>query len=102
MSIEFFLLRVLICGHVRKGGWRKKHRELGETTLGELLPKALIYIHTAWAKFFFCFWGAGGGWWDSIIALSPTNLRKKWGLKTIFLFFRNSEIICIRICERVL
>jgi hypothetical protein len=68
MSIEFFLLRVLICGHVRKGGWRKKHWELGETTLGELFPKAWRYIHKntyilhGLNSFFFLFLGGFDHW----------------------------------------
>ncbi len=63
---------------------QKKHRELGETTLGELLPKAWIYIHTAWAKFFFCFFFWGGGW-DSIIALSHESEEKLGTKNNLFI-----------------
>jgi len=59
-------LRVLICGHVLRGGWRKKHWELGETTLGDLLLKAWRYIHITWANFFFGFF-----WGDLIIGALP-------------------------------
>ncbi len=81
--LNFLLLKVLICGHVCRGGQRKKHSKLGETTLGEFLPKAWKYIHSDILGF-------------------PTILRKKWELKTIFLFFTNIRILCLSICERVL